>query len=142
MPSSDRFRRPRPPELTEFCDRLESRLRDQIAAAPRRHARYRSVTRTMRMMARPALHGTMAMIMVAVVFVSQPRESQRPDPTGLAAETTAAGPIWMDVREVADPVPRRPAIVLERRLPRFVTLVRDEPRLPDPLPEPHSPATI
>ena len=70
MPSNERFRRPREPDLTDYWDRLEQRLRAQILETPPRTVRYPAVTRVIRTMARPALHGSMAMIMVAVVIMT------------------------------------------------------------------------
>ena len=36
MPSSDRFRRPREPDLTDYWDRLEKRLRAEMHGERRR----------------------------------------------------------------------------------------------------------
>ena len=59
-------------------------------------------------MARPALHGSMAMIMVAVVIStgrSAPTYPELSDQVVVAS--TMVGPIWVEVKEIADPVPKR-----------------------------------
>lgn len=143
MRSSDRFRRPREPELKDFWDRLEKRLRAQMLESPPRKVRYPSVTRVIRTMARPALHGSMAMVMVAVVILTG-----RAAPTSLdlsaqlSTSSTAVGPIWAEVKEIADPQPQRSLVVVNRRPPRFVTLVSTESQPWAPLPETNSPATV
>lgn len=143
MPSSDRFRRPREPDLSDYRDRLEQRLRAQIVENPPRTRRYPAVTRVIRTMARPALHGSMAMIMVAVVIStgrSAPTYPELSDQVVVASTTVR--PIWAEVKEIADPVPKRSVVVVTRRPPRFVTLVSNEPRPWAPLPEINSPATV
>lgn len=143
MPSSERFRRPPEPELEDYWDRLETKLRAQMVESPPRKVRYPSVTRLMRTMARPALHGSMAMVMVAVVILTG-----RAAPTSLdfsnqlAATSNAEGPIWAEVREIADPQPRRSQVIVNRRPPRFVTLVSTESQPWAPLPEINTPATV
>ncbi|MEX0698489.1 MAG: hypothetical protein WD354_02040 [Acidimicrobiia bacterium] len=142
MLSSDRFRRPREPDLKDYWDRLEKRLRAQMVETPPRKLRYPSVTRVIRTMARPALHGSMAMVMVAVVILTG-----RAAPTGLDVPSqlsvaTAVGPIWAEVKEIADPMPQRSLVVVNRRLPRFVTLVSIEPQPWAPLPETNTPVTV
>jgi hypothetical protein len=144
MRSDDRFRRPKDLELKDFWDRLEHRLRAEVAETPPRKIRYRSVTRVIRMMARPALHGSMAMVMVAVVILSgrsAPANLEISDQ--LAVASVAAGPIWVSVTEMADPQPRRSLVVVSNRRPsRFVKLVSHEAQPMAPLPEINSPATI
>lgn len=143
MPSNDRFRRPRDPDLHDYLDRLEQKLRTQMVEAPPRKLRFPTVTRVIRTMARPALHGSMAMVMVAVVILTgraAPAELELPTQMTLAA--TAAGPIWVEVAEVVDPLPRRSMVVVNRRPPRFVTLVSNEQQPWAPLPETNSPATV
>lgn len=143
MPSSDRFRRPREPDLSDYRDRLEQRLRAQMVETPPRARRYPAVTRVIRTMARPALHGSMAMIMVAVVISSGRSAPIYPELSDQAAvASTMIGPIWADVKEIADPVPKRSVVVVNRRPQRFVTLVSNEPRPWAPLQEIHSPATV
>ena len=143
MPSSDRFRRPRDPDLPDYWDRLEEKLRSQIVESPPRKMRFPSVTRVIRTMARPALHGSMAMVMVAVVILTgRAAPADLELPTQLTLATTAAGPIWVEVAEVADPLPKRSMVVVNRRPPRFVTLVSTEQRPSAPLPETNSPATV
>lgn len=143
MRSSDRFRRPRDPELKEYWDRLENRLRTQIVESPPRKLRFPSVTRVIRTMARPALHGSMAMVMVAVVVLTgRAAPSHLDPPTQLSLASTAASPIWVEVAEVADPLPKRSMVVVNRRPPRFVTLVSNQRQPSAPLPETNSPATV
>ena len=143
MPSSERFRRPLEPDLNDYWDRLEQRLRAQIVQTPPRARRYPTVTRVIRTMGRPALHGSMAMIMVAVVISTgraAPTYPELSDQVVVASEMV--GPIWAEVKEIADPVPKRSVVVVNRRPPRFVTLVSNEPRPRAPLPEINSPATV
>ena len=143
MPSSDRFRRPRDPDLKEYWDRLEEKLRSQMVESPPRKLRFPSVTRVIRTMARPALHGSMAMVMVAVVVLTgraAPTDLQPPTQVTLAS--TASGPVWVEVAEVADPLPKRSTVVVNRRPPRFVTLVSNEQQRSAPMPETNSPATV
>jgi hypothetical protein len=143
MPSSDRFRRPRDPDLTDYWDRLEEKLRNQMVKSPPRRLRFPSVTRVIRTMARPALHGSMAMVMVAVVVLTwraAPSEVEIPAQLTLAA--TAPSPIWVEVAEFIDPQPKRSMVVVDRRPPRFVTLVPNEHLPWAPIPEPNSPATV
>jgi hypothetical protein len=143
MPSSDRFRRPPDPELQDYWDRLEEKLRSQMVVAPPRKLRFPAVTRVIRTMARPALHGSMAMVMVAVVILTgRAAPADLELPTQLTLATEAAGPIWVEVAEVADPLPRRSMVVVDRRPPRFVTLVSHERRPWTPMPETNSPATV
>lgn len=143
MRSSDRFRRPKDPELKDYWDRLEKRLRTQMVESPPRKVRFPSVTRVIRTMARPALHGSMAMVMVAVVILTGRAAPTDLDlPTQMSLASTAAGPIWVDVAEVADPLPKRSVVVVNRRPPRFVTLVSNEQQPWSPLPETNSPATV
>ena len=143
MPSSERFRRPPEPELEDYWDRLETKLRAQMVESPPRKVRYPSVTRFMRTMARPALHGSMAMVMVAVVILTG-----RAAPTSLdlsnrmAANSSAEGLIWAEVREIADPQPRRSQVIVNRRPPRFVTLVSTKSQPWAPLPEINTHATV
>jgi hypothetical protein len=143
MPSSDNFRRPRDPELTDYLDRLEKRLRAQMLETPPRKLRFPSVTRVIRTMARPALHGSMAMVMVAVVVLTGRAAPTRIDlESQLVAPATASGPLWVEVREIADPLPRRPVVIVNRRPQRFVILISDEPKPWAPLPETNGPATV
>ena len=143
MRSSDGFRRPREPDLPEYWDRLEQRLRSQIVERPPRKIRFPSITRLIRTIAPPALHGTMAMLMVAVVIVTGRGASPVSEPSAqFSVESTAIGPIWVDVKEIADPLPRRSLISVDRRPPRFVILISDEPQPWGPLPEPNSPTTV
>ena len=143
MRSSDRFRRPRDPDLKEYWDRLEKRLRTQMVESPPRKLRFPSVTRVIRTMARPALHGSMAMVMVAVVVLTGRAAPTHLDPpTELSLASTAANPIWVEVAEIADPLPKRSMVVVNRRPPRFVTLVSNERQPSAPLPETNSHATV
>ncbi len=143
MRSSDRFRRPQDPDLMEYWDRLEKRLRTQMVESPPHKLRFPSVTRVIRTMARPALHGSMAMVMVAVVVLTgKAAPTQLDAPTQLSIASTAAGPIWVDVAEIADPTPKRSMVVVSRRPPRFVTLVSNAQQPSAPLPETNSPATV
>lgn len=143
MPSSDRFRRPRDPDLQDYWDRLEEKLRSQMMVAPPRKLRFPTVTRVIRTMARPALHGSMAMVMVAVVIMTgRAAPADLELPTQLTLATEAAGPIWAEVAEVADPLPRRSMVVVNRRPPRFVTLVSNERQPWAPMPETNRPATV
>ena len=150
MRSSEGFRRPPEPDLNDYWDQLENRLRAEMVENPPRRTRYRSMTRVIRMMVRPALHGSMAMVMVAVVIISG-----RSAPTALDAsdQTTlvsaAVEPLWVDVRpiwvetsEVADPLPKKSLVVLDRRPTRFVTLVSNQSPPWAPLPEINNPATV
>jgi hypothetical protein len=143
MRSSDRFRRPSDPDLEDFWDRLEKRLRTQMVESPPRKMRFPSVTRVIRTMARPALHGSMAMVMVAVVVLTGRAAPTDVDlPTQMSLASTAAGPLWVDVAEVVDPLPKRSMVVVNRRPPRFVTLVSNDHHPSAPLPETNSPATV
>jgi hypothetical protein len=143
MRSSDRFHRPRDPDLKDYWDRLEKNLRTQMMASPPRKMRFPSVTRVIRTMARPALHGSMAMVMVAVVILTgRAAPTDLDQPTQLTLASTAAGPIWVEVAEVADPIPKRSVVVVNRRPPRFVTLVSNSQQPSAPLPEINSPATV
>jgi hypothetical protein len=143
MRSSDRFHRPRDPDLKDYWDRLEKNLRTQMMASPPRKMRFPSVTRVIRTMARPALHGSMAMVMVAVVILTgRAAPTDLDQPTQLTLASTAAGPIWVEVAEVADPLPKRSVVVVNRRPPRFVTLVSNSQQPSAPLPEINSPATV
>jgi hypothetical protein len=143
MRSNDRFRRPRDPDLRDYWDRLEKRLRAQMVESPPRKVRFPSVTRVIRTMARPALHGSMAMVMVAVViFTGKAVPTDLDLPSQLSVASTAAGPIWVEVAEIHDPTPQRSQVVVNRRPPRFVTLVTNEPRPSAPVPETNSPATV
>jgi len=142
MRSSERFRRPRDPDLKDYWDRLEKKLRAQMVESPPRKVRFPSVTRVIRTMARPALHGSMAMVMVAVVILTgraAPADLELSSQLTVAA--TAAGPIWVEIEEILDPTPQRSQVVVNRRPPRFVTLVSG-PGPSAPLPEPNSPATV
>ena len=143
MRSSDRFRRPRDPDLKEYWDRLEKKLRTQMVESPPRKLRFPSVTRVIRTMARPALHGSMAMVMVAVVVLTGRAAPTDVDlPTQMSLASTAAGPIWVEVAEVVDPLPKRSMVVVNRRPPRFVTLVSNQRQPSAPMPETNSPATV
>ena len=143
MRSSDRFHRPRDPDLKDYWDRLEKNLRTQMMASPPRKMRFPSVTRVIRTMARPALHGSMAMVMVAVVILTgRAAPTDLDQPTQLTLASTAAGPIWVEVAEVADPLPKRSVVVVNRRPPRFVTLVSNSQQPSAPLPEINSPVTV
>jgi len=143
MPSDERFRRPREPDVTDYTDRLEQKLRAQIVENPPRTARYPTVTRVIRTISRPALHGSMAMIMVAVVILTGRSAPTYPQLSDQGSVVSAmAGPIWVEVKEIADPLPRRSPVVVNRRPQRFVTLVSTEPRPWPPVPEINSPATV
>ena len=144
MRSDERFRRPRDLELKDFWDRLEHRLRTEVANTPPRKIRYRSVTRVIRMMARPALHGSMAMVMVAVVILSgRPAPANLEVSDQLAVASVSAGPIWVSVTEMADPLPKHSLVVVNNRRPsRFVKLVSNEVQPMAPVPEINSVATI
>jgi hypothetical protein len=85
----------------------------------------------------------MAMVMVAVVVLTwraAPSEVEIPAQLTLAA--TAPSPIWVEVAEFIDPQPKRSLVVVDRRPPRFVTLVPNEHLPWAPIPEPNSPATV
>jgi hypothetical protein len=143
MRSSDRFRRPPDPDLMDYWDRLEEKLRTQMLESPPRKRRFPSVTRVIRTMARPALHGSMAMVMVAVVILTGRAAPTDLDlPTQLTLASTAAGPIWVEVAEVADPRPKRSVVVVNRRPPRFVTLVSNSQQPSAPQPEAYGHATV
>lgn len=143
MRSSDRFRRPRDPDLKDYWDRLEKRLRAQMVESPPPKVRFPSVTRVIRTMARPALHGSMAMVMVAVVILTGRSAPTSLDlPTQLSVASVSSGPIWVDVAEIADPLPKRSMVVVNRRPPRFVTLVSERPQPAAPLPETNNHATV
>jgi hypothetical protein len=143
MRSSDRFRRPRDPDLKDYWDRLEKKLRTQMVESPPRKRRFPSVTRVIRTMARPALHGSMAMVMVAVVILTGRAAPTDLDlPAQLTLASTSAGPIWVEVAEVADPLPKRSVVVVNRRPPRFVTLVSNSQHPSAPLPETYGHATV
>ena len=82
------------------------------------------MTRVIRMMARPALHGSMAMVMVAVVDPDRPGGPDQP--RSRIKSLVALDPVGPDLgrgREIADPLPRRPVVVVNRRPPRFVILI-------------------
>ena len=143
MRSNERFRRPRDPDLKDYWNRLEEQLRSQMVESPPRKLRFPSVTRVIRTMARPALHGSMAMVMVAVVVLTgRAAPTDLELPTQATFATTAAGPIWVETAEVADPLPKRSMVVVNRRPPRFVTLVSNEQQTTAPMPETNSPATV
>lgn len=143
MPSSDRFRRPREPHLPDYWDRLEQRLRSQIMETPPRKVRYRSITRVIRTMARPALHGTMAMVMVAVVVTGRGATPASDHSSQFSVASTSVGPIWVEVMEIPDPLPRKLLVSVDRRpLPRFVILVSAEPQPWVPLPVFNSATTV
>lgn len=143
MRSSDRFRRPRDPDLKDYWDRLEKRLRAQMEESPPRKVRFPSVTRVIRTMARPALHGSMAMVMVAVVILTGRSAPTSLDlPNQLSIASVSSGPIWVDVAEIADPLPKRSMVVVNRRPPRFVTLVSNLPHPSAPLPDTYGHATV
>jgi hypothetical protein len=143
MPSSDRFRRPREPHLPDYWDRLEQRLRSQIVATPPRKVRYRSITRVIRTMARPALHGTMAMVMVAAVVLTGRGATPASDHSvQFSVASTSVGPIWVEVMEIPDPLPRKSLVFVDRRPPRFVILVSAEPQPWVPHPAFYSPTTV
>jgi hypothetical protein len=85
----------------------------------------------------------MAMVMVAVVILTgRAAPTDLDQPTQLTLASTAAGPIWVEVAEVADPLPKRSVVVVNRRPPRFVTLVSNSQQPSAPLPETNSPATV
>jgi len=143
MRSKDGFRRPRDPDLKDYWDRLEKRLRAEMVESPPRKVRFPSVTRVIRTMARPALHGSMAMVMVAVVILTGRSAPTGLDmPTQFSVASVAAGPIWADVAEIADPLPKRSMVVINRRPPRFVTLLSEKPHPSAPIPETNSHATV
>ncbi len=101
------------------------------------------MTRVIRTISRPALHGSMAMIMVAVVIMTGRSAPTYPELSDQGSVVSAmAGPIWVEVKEIADPLPRRSPVVVNRRPQRFVTLVSTEPRPWTPVPEINSPATV
>jgi hypothetical protein len=81
--------------------------------------------------------------MVAVVTVSGRGAPPSPDLSiQFSAAATPIGPIWADVKEIADPLPRRSFVSVGRRPPRFVILVSEEPEPWVPLPEHKIPTTV
>ena len=83
------------------------------------------------------------MVMVAVVVLTG-----RAAPTSLevaeqvSVTSAPAGPIWVEVKEIADPRPNRPVLVINRRPQRFVTLIGTETQPWAPVPEINSPSTV
>lgn len=131
------MRRPQNLELPDYWDKLEAELRDRIRLYPPRRSQRRrtSVARMLRTMARPALHGGMAVVMAAVLVLSG-----RPSPGNFGFAPT--GPdgsqqsqVWVSVVEVLDPHPTYIPLRLVRPRPRFVNLIPATAQAVEPQPE-------
>ena len=143
MRSDERFRRP-PVDLPDYFDRLESQLRAELLRNPPRRARHPGLLKMLRSMARPALHGSMAVVMAAVVVMAG---RSAPSDLGMTATTLTAAEagaerVWTTVVEIMDPQPKFTPLSVSRRPPRFVTLIPSRVQTPLPLPEVGIPATV
>lgn len=131
-----RMRRPENLELPEFWEKLEAELRDRIVRdPPRRFGRRRiSAVRMLRSVARPALHGGMAVIMAAVLILSG-----RPSPATFGYSGIEIGPqhrdVWASVVEILDPQPVYVPVRVVRPRPRFVSLIQSTAQVIEPTPE-------
>jgi len=133
----ERMRRPENLELPDYWDKLEAELRDRIHRNPPRRSRGRrlNVARMFRTVARPALHGGMAVVMAAVLVLSG-----RPSPgnfgvTGSEPGGSQQSDSWASVVEVVDPKPTYTPIRFVRPRPRFVYLIPATAQASEPQPE-------
>lgn len=143
--NGERMRRPNDVELPEFWDKLEHELREQIRINPPRRSRVRKprVSRFFRAVAKPALHGGMAVVMAAVLFLAERPASSEiglngPD-SGAFGITTAAARSntheWVAVLETVDPQPAYLPRRIARPKPRFVRLIPSTVQATEPLPD-------
>lgn len=137
MPS--RLNRPPVPETPDFWDRLEAELRRRMISSPRRsRSRTREIARILRPMARPALHGVMAL--VAVVTVGAMGIPGRNAPPAVVSQNLSGVTRWVPVVELEDP--RAPVVfyALVERAPRFITFIESQPG--ETLPEEQDLSTV
>jgi hypothetical protein len=139
-----RMSRPGNLELPEYWDKLEAELRDRIRLDPPRRSQRRrtSVARMFRTVARPALHGGMAVVMAAVLVLSG-----RPSPGnfGFAPTRPDGSPqsqVWASVVEILDPHPTYIPFTLVRPPPRFVNLIPATAQAFEPQPEFNLPVRV
>lgn len=124
MPS--RLHRPPAPETPDFWDRLEAELRRRMVSDPQRsRSRTRGIVRILRPMARPALHGSMAVI--AMLMVGALGLPGRNAVSVIESHDLARFSGWVPVVEVEDP--RAPVVfyALIDRAPRFITFIESQP---------------
>lgn len=145
--NGERMRRPDDLELPEFWEKLEHELREQHRLNPPRRSRLRKpgISRLFRAVAKPALHGGMALVMAAVLFLAErPASSDLGDngpDISTSGTTTAAAAYrsnnreWVAVVEVVDPHPIYVPPSIARPQPRFVRLIRATVEVTEPSPE-------
>lgn len=131
------MRRPENLELPEFWDKLEVELRDRIRQKPssKFHRQRIGVARILRSVARPVLHGSMAVIMAAVLILSG-RPS--PDSFGFSASGSTGSQqnyAWAAVVEILDPQPTYVPVRVVRPRPRFVSLIQSTAQVIEPTPD-------
>lgn len=134
MPS--RLYRPSVPETPDFWDRLEADLRRRAAAnAKASRRRTLRVARLLRPIARPLVHGAMALVALAMVgALGLPKANQVATGTSeVRSPTHFTG--WVPVVEVEDP--RAPVVfyAMIDRLPRFTSFVKTPTGKQVPVPE-------
>ena len=134
MPS--RLYRPPVPETPDFWDRLEADLRRRAAAnAKASRRRTLRVARLLRPIARPLVHGAMALVALAMVgALGLPKADQVSAGTSeVRSPTHFTG--WVPVVEVEDP--RAPVVfyAMIDRLPRFTSFVKTPTGKQVPVPE-------
>ena len=134
MPS--RLYRPPVPETPDFWDRLEADLRRRAAAnAKASRRRTLRVARLLRPIARPLVHGAMALVALAMVgALGLPKADQVSTGTSeVRSPTHFTG--WVPVVEVEDP--RAPVVfyAMIDRLPRFTSFVKTPTGKQVPVPD-------
>ncbi|HEU4751452.1 MAG TPA: hypothetical protein VFT54_10365 [Acidimicrobiia bacterium] len=124
MPS--KLHRPPAPETPDFWDRLEAELRRRIISDPHRpRSRTHGIVRILRPFARPALHGSMAV--VAMLMVGALGLPGRNAVSVIESRDVTRFTEWVPVVEVEDP--RAPVVfyALIDRVPRFITFIESQP---------------
>jgi len=135
-----RLRKPPLPETPDFWDRLEAELRRRVAANPQEsRRRIPWMARLLRPVARPLVHGAMALVALAMVgALGLPRSS----PASSGSEEVRSNPTrltgWVPVVEVEDP--RAPVVLyaLTVGAPRFTSFVESPTGEQMPVPEDQS----
>lgn len=144
-PNRERMRRPDDLELPEFWDKVEHELREQIRLNPPRRSRVRkpNISRLFRAVAKPALHGGMAVVMAVVLFMAERPAGNElglngPDTRAFGMTAAAArsnNHEWVAVVETVDPQPVYVPLRIARPKPRFVRLIPSTVQATEPRPE-------
>ena len=133
MPSNrPSLRRPEPPPLDQFVDQLEEKLRHAMQAdPPTMPSRLQQAwDRWARWMLRPVMHGGLAVVAILLVAMAVSPPDTRVVMDASLRTGTNNNAYWVEVIEVADPVPMSYPTVARENISRFVVLVEPTPPAP------------